>query len=137
MTNLSVIENKISSVRKYLKISERYKDYSRKEIEENIDVRGAIERYLYLACQTTIDLAEAIIAYKNLRKPATMSEAFSILNEEKIIPTQLTEKLINMVGFRNVAVHDYEKINYDVVYGILHEGLKDIEDFLKKIQSLE
>jgi uncharacterized protein YutE (UPF0331/DUF86 family) len=59
MTNLSTIENRISAVQKYLKILERYKKYSRKEIETNIDLRGAIERYLYLAVQAAIDLAGA------------------------------------------------------------------------------
>jgi len=85
MSNVKVIENKKSSIRKYLKILQRYNNYSRKEIEDNIDVRGAIERYLYLAIQSTIDLAEAIIAYKNFRKPATMTESFYILNEERLI----------------------------------------------------
>ena len=65
MSNLTVIENKISSIQKYLKILERYKNYSREELENNIDIRGAVERYLYLVSQATIDLAEAVIAYKN------------------------------------------------------------------------
>ncbi len=73
MTNLAVIENKISAIRKYLKILERYKKYSRDEIEGNVDIRGAVERYLYLATQAVIDLADAVIAYKNFRKPTTMS----------------------------------------------------------------
>ncbi len=73
MTNLSVIENKISAAQKHLKILERYKKYSEKEIEEDLDIRGAFERYLSLAIQSTIDLAEAVISYKNFRKPSTMS----------------------------------------------------------------
>ncbi|MBI5407068.1 MAG: DUF86 domain-containing protein [Nitrospirae bacterium] len=136
MTNLSVIENKISSIRKYLKILERYPEYSRKEIEENIDIRGAVERYLYLAAQAAIDLAEAVIAYRDLRKPATMSEAFYILNEEDIISGECADKMVRMVGFRNVIAHDYEKVNYDIVYDILHHRLKDIEEFIEKIESM-
>lgn len=136
MADLAVIENKISSVKKYLKILERYKKYSRGEIEANLDLRGAMERYLYLAVQATIDLAEAIIAYKNLRKPTTMSEAFCILNEEKIIPEDLTEKMVKMTGFRNVIAHDYEKINYDILCVVLQKGLKDIENFLAKISKI-
>lgn len=131
MTNLSVIENKISSIKKYLKILERYQGYSSQEIEKNVDIRGAVERYLYLATQATIDLAEAIISFKNFRKPATMTESFYILNEENIISQELTEKLVKMVGFRNVIAHDYEEINYDIVYDVLHYRLKDIEDFIK------
>ncbi len=84
MSNIKVIENKKSSILKYLKILERYKDYSQNDIENNIDLRGALERYLYLAIQAAIDMAEAIIAYKDFRKPATMTEAFYILNAEGV-----------------------------------------------------
>lgn len=136
MTNLAVVENKISAVKKYLKILERYKKYSQKEIEESLDIKGAVERYLYLAVQSTIDLAEAIISYKNFRKPATLSEAFYILNEEDIISLELTEKMVKMTGFRNIIAHDYEKVNYDIVYDILQNRLKDIEDFLKRASGL-
>lgn len=135
MSNLKVIENKKSSILKYLKILQRYKKYSRKEIEDDIDRKGAIERYLYLAIQSTIDLAEAIIAYKDFRKPTTMTEAFYILSEEKLISDNLTKKLIKMVGFRNIVAHDYEKIDYDIVYDVLQNKLKDVEKFLKEISN--
>ena len=86
MTSYNVIENKVSSTRKYLSILERYEKYSKEEIENNLDIRGAIERYLYLAVQSTIDLAESMIAFKKLRKPTTMAESFHILHEAGIIP---------------------------------------------------
>lgn len=133
MTNLSVIENKISAIKKYLKILERYQKYSQKEITDDVDIKGAVERYLYLATQATIDLAEAMIAYRGFRKPTTLSEAFYILNEENVISNSLTDKMAGMAGFRNVIAHDYEKINYDRVYEILHSGLKDIEEFISAI----
>jgi len=136
MMNLSVIENKISSIRKYLKILEGYKKYSRKEIEENIDIKGAVERYLYLVTQATIDLAEALISFKNFRKPTTLGENFYILNEEKIIPRDLTQKLVKMVGFRNIMAHDYEKLDYDIVYDVLQNRLADIEEFLRIVKKL-
>ena len=125
MTNINVIENKISSIKKYQKILERYKKYSKKEIEDDIDIRGAAERYLYLLTQSTIDLAEAIISYKNFRKPSTMSEAFYILNEEKMISKELTQKMVKMVGFRNVIAHVYENIDYNIVYNVMKNSQKD------------
>lgn len=136
MTSLSVIENKISSVKKYLRILERYKQYSQDEIINDIDKKGAVERYLYLAVQASIDLAESVIAYKNLRKPSTMSDSFYILQEEGIISIELTEKMVKMTGFRNIIAHDYEKLNYAIVYDVLQSKLPDIEDFLNRISSI-
>jgi len=136
MSNRAIIENKISHIRKYLRILDGYQKYSRKEIEGNIDLKGAVERYLYLAAQATIDLSEAAVAYKNFRKPTTMSESFYILNEEKIISNELTEKLVKMTGFRNAVAHDYEKLNYEIVYDVLQNRLKDIEEFIGRIAVL-
>lgn len=136
MSNLTVIENKISSIQKYLKILERYKNYSREELENNIDIRGAAERYLYLVAQSAIDLAEAVISYKKFRKPGTLAESFDILKEEKIISEDLVEKMIGMVGFRNVVAHDYEKINYDLVHRILHRDIEDIGKFIEIVAKI-
>ncbi len=137
MTNLSVIENKTSSVRKYLKTLERYKQFSQKEIIEDVDRKGAVERYLYLVMQAALDLAEAVISYKNLRKPATLSESFHVLQEEGIIPPGLTEQMIKMTGFRNVIAHDYEKLDYGIVYDVLQKRLKNIEDFLDRVAKIQ
>lgn len=136
MTNLNIIENKISSARKYLKILERYKKYTADEIKNNPDVGGAVERYLQLAAQSAIDLAEAVIAAQGLRKPSNMGENFYVLNEEGIINNDLTQELVKMVGFRNVIVHDYEEVDYEIVYDVLHNKLKDIKKFIEIISKL-
>jgi len=136
MTNLSVIENKISSARKNLEILEKYKNYSQAEIINNIERRGAVERYLYLAVQSTIDLADATISFKNLRKPTTQSESFHILEENGVIDLELAQKMVKMTGFRNVVAHDYEKINYDILYDVLCNRLTDVEKFLENIEKL-
>ncbi len=137
MTNWAVIENKISAIKRYLKILARYKRYSKEAIAKNLDLRGAVERYLYLVCQATIDLAGAVIADKNFRKPTTMSEGFHILNEEGIIAKRLTEKMVQMTGFRNILAHDYERVDYNILYDILHKRLRDIEEFIRKVATLK
>lgn len=134
MTNLMIIENKISAVKKYLRILDGYKNYSREKVEEDVNIRGALERYLYLAVQATIDLAEAVISHKNWRKPSSMGETFEILKEEKIIPAALASELIKMVGFRNIITHDYGEIDYNIVYDILHNKSDDIKKFSQVIK---
>lgn len=135
MISKATIDNKISAIKKYRSILKRYNEKSRDEIENDVDTRGAVERYLYLTIQATIDLAEAIIADRSLRKPSTMSEAFHVLTEENIIPIKLEEKMIQMTGFRNVIAHNYDTINYDIVYNVLHQGVKDIEEFIDIIET--
>lgn len=136
MTHLNVIENKISSIKKYLKILQQFNRYSKETIKNDLIIRGSLERYLYLAIQSTIDLAEAIISYKRYRKPSTFSEAFDILCEERIITKALATKLIQMTGFRNIMAHDYEQIDYDIVYSILHKNITDIKKFLNRATKI-
>lgn len=135
MTNIEVLENKISAVKKYLKILTNFSNYSKEKIISDLTIRGSLERYLYLAVQATIDLAEATVSYKKLRKPATLSESFYILKEEKIISDVILNKMVKMVGFRNIMAHDYEEINYDIVFDVLHNHLKDLKEFLKAIDK--
>jgi len=135
MTNFSVIENKISYLKKYLAILEGYKQYTRKQIGEDVDIKGMVERYLYLLVQSAIDLAEAVLSFKNLRKPTTLGETFAILEEAEIIDKNLTDEMIKMVGFRNILAHDYAEINYDIVYDILQNKLSDIEKFIQQIRE--
>ncbi len=135
MSTKTVVENKISNIQKYLTFLRRYKKYSRHELEQTVDVRGAVERYLYLAIQATIDCAEAVIALRNFRKPTTLSETFYILEEEGVLSRKETQALVAMSGFRNVIAHDYEKLDYDIVYTVLHEKLSDIQTFIQTIKT--
>jgi len=135
MTGIEVIEKGKSKVRKYLDILEDYKDAKAESLEQDMTLRGAVERYFYLAAQGTIDLAEAIISYKELRRPATLSESFEILHSDKIISKELEEKMIKMTGFRNRITHDYGDIDHLVLYDILNNHLQDIEDFLAMISN--
>lgn len=118
---------------------ERYKKFSREdlEVEDNDDVRAALERRLYLAIQATIDLADAVIAVKGFRKPTSYREFFYILREKDIISGELAEKMAAMAGFRNLIAHDYEEIDYGRVYAILQNDLKDIEIFLERIKDIQ
>ena len=135
MSSLAVVETKISHIQKYLKLLERYKEFSQKEIQENPDLKGAVERYLYLAVQAALDLGEAVIAFKEFRRPGTYTDVFYILDEENFIPKSLSEKLVNMTKFRNVLAHDYEKVDFGIVYDALKNRLKDIEELLKSTKD--
>jgi len=135
MTNLRIIELKIKAVKQYLAILNKYRKYSQKKITADDTLRGAVERYLYLAVQAFLDLAEAVIAYKKIGTPETYQELFEILKNAKLIKKDLAEKLKKMAGFRNILAHDYAKIDYDLVYIFLKDGLIDIKQFINVIQK--
>jgi len=127
MTNIEVLKNKLSEIQKYLNIVKNYQDKTKDDLVKDQTLRGAVERYLYLLCQSTIDFAETLISHLNLRRPSTYGEIFEILNEQKIISQEITLKMKKMTGFRNILTHAYGEINLDIVLEVLQ---KDIGDFL-------
>ncbi|HAS84750.1 MAG TPA: hypothetical protein DCS23_01595 [Candidatus Yonathbacteria bacterium] len=58
-----------------------------------------------------------------------------MLSEAGIIESKLSLRLMDMVGFRNVIAHDYTKLDYDVVYDVLHKRLVDIDEFLNVVEK--
>lgn len=136
MSGIEVIENKISSIKRYLEILNSYKGRTADELTSDVTLKGAVERYLYLATQAVIDLAEAVISFKKLRKPATLAESFHILREAGIISQELLGDLVKMAGFRNLLAHDYEKIDYRIVADVLQNRLGDIEKFIEAVSKI-
>lgn len=135
MTNIRVLMKKISEIEKYFQMVLKYRKYNEDEIKNNDERYGALQRYLYLLCQATIDLAEAVISYYSFRLPSNYGEIFSILNENNLIDKDLTEKMIKMTGFRNILAHDYGELDFKKVYQILIKDADDIKKFVNIIKN--
>ena len=134
MTSLHVIENKIASVERYLGILQDYSGLTADDVKNDVTLRGAIERYLYLVAQATIDLAEATIAYRGYRKPTTYRESFEILVEQKAIPADLGERIMRMAAFRNMLAHAYEHITCSAMMDVMGGSLSDVAEFAEEIK---
>ena len=86
-------------------------------------------------CRGTSKTAESVVAYHELRKPTTMGEIFEVLQEAKIISATVAQTMKKMVGFRNIIAHDYERVNYGIVYEVLHTHLDDIRVLLAALKK--
>ncbi|MEK9159234.1 MAG: DUF86 domain-containing protein [Patescibacteria group bacterium] len=135
MNAAHVLENKISTVRKYLLGLNAFQTYSKEEILSDDMKLRALERQLYLLTQSTIDLAEAVLSKKRLRKPMTYKENFEVLSEAGLISKVLLEKMINMAGFRNILAHQYVALDNDKLYDVLVTSSKDIGLFLNELED--
>ena len=87
------------------------------------------ELNLQRAVQACIDLANVVIAKEGLGLPNTYRQSFEILNKHYIIDGSITAKLVSMVGFRNISVHDYGEIKPEIVHSIVKNHLPDFEIF--------
>ena len=100
---------------------------------DDIDRQDIFVLNLQRAVQASIDLATHVIASEGLGLSETIKENFSLLQRAGIINKDLTGKMESMVGFRNIAVHDYKSIEINILKSILMNNLKDLEDFYTTI----
>jgi len=89
------------------------------------------------ACEASIDLAMHLVSERKLGVPKSSREALKLLQEADIIGTNLATTLMNMVGFRNIAVHDYQALNLDILRTILEKHVDDFKTFTQVILQLE
>ena len=127
------IENRINRIHSYCQKISVYSN--RSELAAEGESRYAFERLAFLIVQSSIDLVEAIIAMKELRKPETLSDTFEVIREAGIIKSELSERLVRMVGFRNILSHDYENISVDRMFREVLAGLVDIEELIASVKQ--
>ncbi|MCK5105764.1 MAG: DUF86 domain-containing protein [Cyclobacteriaceae bacterium] len=84
---------------------------------------------LQRACEQTIDLSNHFIRINKWGIPATSKASFDILIENNFLPKELGERLKKMVGFRNIAVHEYGSLNITILRKIIVEHLIDFKEF--------
>lgn len=96
---------------------------------QNQTRQDAIILNLQRACESSIDAAMHLVRVHRLGIPQETREAFDLLERSGHLDPSLATKLRKMVGFRNIAVHDYQKLNLDVVRSILVERLDDFLEF--------
>lgn len=87
------------------------------------------------AIQATIDLGNDLITEKKLEEPSTYKEIFLILERANFLDKRLARELSSLVGFRNVLVHLYWKVNLKKVYRILKTKDRILEQFKRRIMT--
>ena len=124
-----VLLNKIAMIERcLLRIEEEYLGHEH-ELESNYTRQDSIILNLQRACEASIDVAMHIVRVRKLGVPQESRDAFDMLGEVGMIDANLRDRLKAMVGFRNVAVHDYRKLNLDIVRAVVEKRLGDFREF--------
>ncbi len=104
-------------------------------IGTDFDVQDAIVLNLQRACQASIDLAMHLIKRRGLGLPKDSRDAFVRLSEAGLIDADLSTQLQKMVGFRNIAIHDYQQLDIKILAKIITHGTGDLRRFANKMVS--
>jgi uncharacterized protein YutE (UPF0331/DUF86 family) len=126
-----VIFNKVASIERCISRVEEEYNVNPDEFRVNFTRQDAAILNLQRACEQSIDLANHLIRIKKLGAPITSRDSFDLLQKEGIISEKLSVNLKKMVGFRNIAVHEYSNLDITLPENIIRENLRDFKEFCK------
>jgi len=125
MVDTILVLRKLSELDEYYKQIKEYEKLSVVQYSEDWKIQRIIERTLQMMIETCVDIAGHILADKEYRVAKSYSDTFKVLKEEKILDDRLFKALEKMAKFRNIVVHNYDKVDAEIVVGILKKDLKD------------
>ena len=132
MINKDAILAKISIIKNCLK---RIKDTTKLDPDtlSNFDNQDIFVLNLQRAIQATIDISHKIISAYGYQMPNSYKMTFTVLKENNWIDSETCELMQKMSSFRNIAVHDYQTLDLEILKSILTKNLADFEKFYKQI----
>ncbi len=132
MIEKDAILSKISIIQNCLKMIKNVTQMNASKLDDLV-TQDVFVLNVQRAAQAAIDIAHLFIAERGLKLPANYKEAFAILEKASLISRAVSKKMEKMVGFRNIAVHDYRSLDIAILKAILNSHLKDFEEFYEEV----
>ncbi|MCG9875878.1 MAG: DUF86 domain-containing protein [Leptospiraceae bacterium] len=126
-----IIINKIGIIQRSL--NRALEEYSKNPNLNQYTELDALILNLERACQAAIDLAMHIVSVQRLGVPQSSSDAFRLLESHKLIEQNTAKSLLAMVGFRNIAIHEYQKLNTEIIHSIMKADYKVFIQFCNQL----
>jgi uncharacterized protein YutE (UPF0331/DUF86 family) len=127
-----VVVQKITSIDRCLASVRRYVAGDLGRLADPM-VLDAVVLNLQRACELAIDAACREVSRRGLGVPVDSGDAFTILERDAVLSTTVAERMRRMVGFRNIAVHEYRKLDPAIVRTVVEHRLGDFEDLCREL----
>lgn len=127
MVDAEILRRRLEKLNESLDYLEQAQVYTFEEFVSDIEVHSAVERNLQLAIEALNDMASHVVADEGLGTVEQAQDLPSIFEEQDLIDSELRDTWSDMIGFRNVLVHDYVDLDRELVYEVVQERLDDIE----------
>jgi len=130
-----VILNKLSTIKRCLsRINQEFSDDD--EFRTNFTKQDSVVLNLQRACEAAIDVSNFLIKKGNFGIPQSARDSFELIANAKLITRSLADNLKKMVGLRNIAVHDYQALNLEIVISVVNNNLSDFDLFCAQIADI-
>jgi uncharacterized protein YutE (UPF0331/DUF86 family) len=128
-----VLLEKLSNIKNCIDRIESKKPFTLEDLKNNFDLQDIITLNLQRLIQSSVDLASHICAENNLRTPCDMADSFQVLNEATIIDKDLMGDLMKAVGLRNILVHEYSGLDWQIIYNVANSKIEPFRKFITVI----
>jgi uncharacterized protein YutE (UPF0331/DUF86 family) len=136
MVDNALVLRKLAELEEYSFQIQEYKGITVQQYQQDWKLQRIIERTLQMMIETCADIAGHIISDRKYRTPNSYAETFEILHENALIRKDLFEMMKKMAKFRNIVVHNYDKVDAEIVVGILKKNLNDFTLYKDAIVNL-
>ena len=116
----------------YLNDLKEYKNCSYEEFMKN---HYAIERLLELLVSVSTDIIFHLLSQRGEEIPTTYRTAFLRAGEISLLSEDLAFRLAQAAGMRNILVHGYEEIDYQIIYQSIKQAIIDYSQFLVEVEK--
>ena len=130
MVDRNILVAKVTTIEKCLNKVKEKRSSSLDAFMVDEDSQDIVLFNLMQAIQGCVDMAAHIVSDEGYGMAGSINDFFYLLRGRNIISVDLQEKLISAVGFRNLVVHEYAKLDLKQVYDIATNGIKDLEEFV-------
>jgi uncharacterized protein YutE (UPF0331/DUF86 family) len=128
-----LIASKLDLLRRRVARIESKRPIGLRRLRSDEDLQDIIAQNLTQAVQLCVDIGAHVVTDLDVAAPETMGEVFLRLRDAKVLSPTLANRLVRAVGFRNVAVHDYAAIDWNIVCAICQRRLADFRLFARAI----
>jgi len=129
----ALILRKLADLSTYIQQISDFRSLSVDEYKSDWKTQRIVDRTLHIMIEMCIDITGHLISDLKLRVPESYADGFRILNENGIVSDDLIESLMKMAKFRNIIVHQYEKVDPEIVISILQGNIDDCQKFSDEI----
>ena len=133
MVDRDLILAKAGSVKRHLNRIKAKSDSDMATFMQDLDRQESVAFNMHLAVQNCMDIAAHIISEEGLGVPGSAAEMFYLLQENGFLSADLTQKMVKATGFRNLLVHEYEKIDLQRLYHAAENNVDGLTEFLAAV----
>ena len=136
MVDKPLILRKLTELDEYLKQMGEFSSVTLEEYLRDWKVQRIVERTLQMMIETCADIANHIISDRGYRTPDNYGDTFRVLHENGVFKSDLFEIMLKMARFRNIVVHQYDKVDEAIVIGILRNNLNNFTAYRDAILKI-